>query len=137
GECVRGFDMEARMTLCNLAVEMGARIGMIAPDDVTYAYLAGRPYAPKGEDFDRAVQYWATLPSDPDATFDRDVTVDVEGLGPVAARGTSPEHAIAVNDRVPDPEAADAAKRPGTRAALESMRLQPGQPLAGTPIDWV
>lgn len=137
GECVRGFDMEARMTLCNLAIEMGARIGMIAPDDVTYAYLAGRPYAPKGEDFDRAVQYWATLPSDPDATFDRDVTVDVEGLGPVVTWGTSPEHAIAVNDRVPDPEAADAAKRPGMRAALEYMRLQPGQPLAGTPIDWV
>lgn len=138
GDCVRGFDMEARMTLCNLAIEMGARVGMVAPDETTYAYLAGRPYAPRGQAFDDAVRYWSTLPSEPDAVFDREASVDVEGLGPVMTWGTSPEHAMPVAARVPDPAgAADPARRQGMQAALDYMRLQPGQALAGTPIDRV
>ncbi|CAM3941115.1 3-isopropylmalate dehydratase large subunit [Bordetella tumbae] len=138
GECVRAFDMEARMTLCNLAIEMGARVGMVAPDEVTYAYLSGRPYAPQGQNFDKAVQYWTTLPSDLDAVFDRELSVDVEGLEPIITWGTSPEHAMAITGVIPDPEnTSDAAKRQGMRSALEYMRLNPGQSLAGTPVDHV
>ena len=138
GECVHALDMEARMTLCNLAIEMGARVGMVAPDDVTYAYLSGRPYAPQGGDFDKAVQYWSTLPSAPDAEFDREVMVDVNGLGPVMTWGTSPEHAMAITGLIPDPEKTeDESKRQSMRSALDYMRLSAGQSLAGTPIDHV
>ena len=138
GECVHALDMEARMTLCNLAIEMGARVGMVAPDDVTYAYLSGRPYAPQGGDFDKAVQYWSTLPSAPDAEFDREVVVDVNGLGPVMTWGTSPEHAMAITGVIPDPEKIeDESKRQSMRSALDYMRLSAGQSLAGTPIDHV
>jgi len=138
GDCVSGFDMESRMTLCNLAIELGARVGMVAPDDITYAYLRGRPYAPKGADFDMAVSHWSLLPSAPDAQFDRELSVDVSGIGPVVTWGTSPEHAIACEGVVPDPAAeSDLSVRQGMVAAQTYMRLTPGQALAGTPIDRV
>jgi len=138
GEVVRAFNMEERMTLCNLSIELGARVGMVAPDATTYAYLAGRPLAPRGADFDEAVNFWARLPSEPDATFDREVTVDVNGIGPTITWGTSPEHVIGIGERVPDPSnEADPRRRAGMVAALEYMRLSPGQRLIGVPIDRV
>lgn len=138
GDCVRGFDMEARMTLCNLAIEMGARFGMVAPDEVTYAYLRGRPYAPKGQAFEEAVRSWSTLPSEPDAVFDQEVVVDVEGLGPIITWGTSPEHSMPVTHRVPNPlNEKDPVRSLALQGALDYMQLQPEQLLQGTPIDWV
>lgn len=138
GECVRALDMEQRMTLCNLSIELGARIGMIAPDATTYAYLSGRPYAPQGEAFAQAVATWSALPSGADAVFDSEVAVDVSGIGAQITWGTSPEHVVGIDGTVPDPAAeSDAARRDSFTAALSYMQLTPGQQLAGTPVDRV
>jgi len=138
GAAVRAMTVEQRMTLCNLSIEMGAKMGMIAPDDRTYAYLDGRRYAPKGTAFDTAVTAWRQLPSDADAVFDRDAVIDAADAAPTVTWGTSPEHAIGVDGLIPDPEAApDPASRAAQRAALDYMDLEPGQPIAGTRIDWV
>ena len=126
------------MTICNLSIEMGAKMGLIAPDDTSYAYIKGRRYAPKGKAFDRAVAAWRHLPSDPDAVFDREETVDAAAVAPTITWGTSPEHAIGVDEAIPDPEAeTDPERRSARRAALDYMGLQPGRPIAGTKIDWV
>ena len=138
GSTVRAMTVEQRLTLCNLSIEMGAKMGMIAPDDATYAYLAGRRYAPKGKHFDTAVAAWRHLPGDEDALFDQEAVIDTAAVAPTITWGTSPEHAMPVNGLIPDPAATpDLGARAAGRAALEYMGLQPGQPIAGTPIDWV
>jgi 3-isopropylmalate/(R)-2-methylmalate dehydratase large subunit len=126
------------MTICNLSIELGAKMGLIAPDDTTYSFIAGRRFAPTGADFDQAVAQWRHLPSDEDAVFNREETVDVAAIAPTLTWGTSPEHVIAVDAAIPDPsDAPDATRRQAWRAALDYMGLQPGRPIAGTKVDWV
>jgi 3-isopropylmalate/(R)-2-methylmalate dehydratase large subunit len=138
GPAIEALEIEGRLTLCNLAVELGARAGIVAPDERTFAYVKGRPYAPNGEDFDRAVDYWRTLASDANSTVEREEKFDVSNVRPTITWGTSPEHAVAVDGRVPDPrEIADPARRNALIAALDYMGLEAGQPIAGTPVDWV
>jgi len=138
GETVRAMPIEQRLTLCNLSIEMGAKMGLIAPDDTTYAYLEGRRYAPKGDAFAYAVQAWRRLPTDAGATFDREETVDAATVAPTVTWGTSPEHAIAVDGTIPSPDAEpDAERRATWQAALDYMGLEPGRPIEGTPVDWV
>lgn len=138
GRAITAMDIEGRLTICNLAVEMGARYGMVAPDDKTFAYVAGRQYAPSSEEFDKAIVYWHTLASDPDALFDREEFIDVSQIAPTVTWGTSPEHAISIDARIPDPSRArDAVERREWEAALQYMGLEPGSPLAGTSVDWV
>ena len=138
GAAVRALTIEQRLTLCNLSIEMGAKMGMIAPDDKTFAYLENRRYAPKGQAFAAAVTSWRLLQSDADAVFDREAVIDAATIAPTVTWGTSPEHAIGVDGLVPDPDAAaDPAVRSAQAAALEYMGLRPGEPIAGTKIDWV
>ncbi|MDR5817145.1 3-isopropylmalate dehydratase large subunit [Caballeronia sp. LZ033] len=138
GDAVRGFDMEARMTLCNLAIEMGARLGMIAPDDVTFDYLRGRPFAPQGDAFDTAVATWRQLATDADAIFDKDVDVDIEGIDAQITWGTTPEQVVCIDGYVPDPAAEpNPQRRAQSEAALGYMKLKPLQRMEGTRIDRV
>ncbi|TGE01633.1 3-isopropylmalate dehydratase large subunit [Methylobacterium nonmethylotrophicum] len=138
GSAIRALGIEGRMTICNLSIELGAKIGMVAPDDTTFAYVEGRRFAPKGALFDRAVAAWRGLASDPDAAFDREEVIDVADVTPTVTWGTSPEHAMAIDAAIPDPGAApDPERREAWRAALAYMGLEPGRPLAGTPVDWV
>jgi len=138
GSTVRGLDVEARLTLCNLSIELGAKVGMIAPDDNVYAYLEGRDRAPRGARFDLAVDHWRTLPSDAEARFDREVQFDTASVKPMVTWGTSPEHVIPVDEVIPDPAfARDDKQRRAWRDALDYMGLQPGRRLTGTPVDWV
>jgi 3-isopropylmalate/(R)-2-methylmalate dehydratase large subunit len=137
GSAIRALDVEGRLTICNLSIELGAKCGMIAPDDTTFAHLAGRPYAPTGEAWDAAISDWRTLPSDADARFDREVAIDVGDIAPQITWGTSPEHVVGVDGLIPDPVAVDADRRAALRAALDYMDLKPGAPIAGTPVDWV
>ncbi|WP_421996077.1 3-isopropylmalate dehydratase large subunit [Reyranella sp.] len=137
GSAVRGLSAEGRLTLCNLSIEMGARTGMVAPDDTTYAYLEGRDYAPKGAMWERAVAYWRTLPSDPDAEFDREHTINMSRVAPQITWGTSPEHVVAVDRPIPDPAQGPEEKRAAWTAALQYQGLEPGKPIEGTPVDWV
>ena len=137
GSAIRALPLEARLTLCNLTIEMGARTGMVAPDDTTYEYLYGRDYAPKDAMWDRAVAYWRTLPSDPDAEFDREHTIDMANVAPQITWGTSPEHVIAVDRAIPDPRTGPEDKRAAWEAALQYQGLEPGKPIEGTPVDWV
>lgn len=138
GEAVRGLDMEARMTVCNMSIEAGARAGMIAPDDTTYQFLAGRPFAPSGEDWDAAVKRWRTLPSDPGATYDRTLVIDASRLEPMVTYGTNPGAGLPISGRIPDPAGiSDAAQRAELQKSLTYMGLRPGQPLLGQPVDVV
>jgi 3-isopropylmalate/(R)-2-methylmalate dehydratase large subunit len=138
GSAIRALDVEGRLTICNLSIELGSKCGMIAPDETTFAHLAGRPYAPTGEAWDAAVGDWRTLPSDPDAHFDREVAIDVDRIAPQITWGTSPEHVVGVDGRIPDPAAiGDVDRRNALQAALDYMDLKPGALIAGTPIDWV
>ncbi|WP_292966657.1 3-isopropylmalate dehydratase large subunit [Novosphingobium sp. UBA1939] len=138
GEAVRALSMEGRMTLCNMTIEAGARAGLIAPDETTFAYLKDRPAAPKGGDWDAAVAYWRTLCSDDDAVFDQEIVIDVAALKPLLTWGTSPEQVIAIDGQVPDPrDIADPVRRASAERALDYMGLEPGQPIAGTPIQRV
>jgi 3-isopropylmalate/(R)-2-methylmalate dehydratase large subunit len=138
GSAIRALEIEGRLTLCNLSIELGAKIGMVAPDDKTFDFLAGRPLAPQGTLWDQAVAHWRTLPSDADAAFDREEQIDVAEIAPQITWGTSPEQVIAVTDRIPDPTAvADAGRRRAMEAALDYMGLTPGAPIAGTKVDWV
>jgi 3-isopropylmalate/(R)-2-methylmalate dehydratase large subunit len=138
GSTIRAMTMEERMTVCNMSIEAGARAGMIAPDDTTYEYLAGRPYAPKGEHWDQALAYWRTVPSDPGAGFDREVTLDASEIAPTVTWGTSPQDALPITGRVPDPAAvADSVRRASMERALDYMGLMPGTPLDGLTIDRV
>lgn len=138
GETIRRFTMEERMTVCNMSIEAGARAGLIAPDDTTFAYLEGRPFVPKGKAFLEAVDYWKTLPSDPGATFDRELELDVSTLAPQVSWGTSPGMVTDVTGTVPDPESfADENMRKAARRALDYMGLQPGTPIEQIRIDRV
>jgi len=138
GEAIRALDMAGRLTVCNMSIEAGARAGLIAPDETTFAYIAGKPYAPHGEAFDRAVQYWRTLPSDPDAVYDRTVVLDAACIAPMVTWGTNPEAVVPITGAVPDPaDEPDEAKRTALQRMLTYMALTPGQTLAGTPIDVV
>lgn len=138
GECISTMSMEARMTLCNMAVEAGARAGLIAPDQVTLDYLKHKAFAPKGAIWDKAVAYWSTLKSDPGAVFDQEFTVDVSSLAPAVTWGTSPEDTVGVNDVVPDPQQEpNKDKRRRMESALDYMGLRPGQRLIDIEIDRV
>jgi 3-isopropylmalate/(R)-2-methylmalate dehydratase large subunit len=138
GSTIRALPIEGRLTICNLSIELGAKFGMVAPDDVTFDYLAGRQFAPKGRDWDQALAYWRSLPSDPDAVFDREVEIDMAQVAPQVTWGTSPQDVVPVDGHIPDPAtAADADRRKAMTAALDYMGLSPRQPIAGTPIDWV
>jgi 3-isopropylmalate/(R)-2-methylmalate dehydratase large subunit len=138
GSAVRALSMEGRMTMCNMAIEAGARSGMVAVDQTTIDYFKGRPYAPEGELWDQAVEYWKTLHSDPDAVFDRVVEIDAADVQPQVSWGTSPEMVAAVGDRVPDPAAeSDAVRRKGMERALQYMGLQAGEAITGIAIDKV
>ena len=138
GAPIRALNVEARLTLCNLSIEMGAKIGMIASDDMVYQYLSGRPYAPKGADWDRALAAWGELASDDEAAFDTEVNIPIDDLAPHISWGTSPEHTIAITERIPDPaDEADLDRRQALSAAQEYIGLNPGAPIEGTPVDWV
>ena len=138
GEAISALDMEARMTLCNMSIEAGARAGLIAPDDTTFEYLHGRPRAPKGRAWDTALARWRTLWSDPGAPFDRWVKIDASALEPTVTFGTNPGMSAPITGRVPDPEdLREPVARRSLEAALRYMGLRPGQPLQGHPIDVV
>ena len=138
GSAIRAMDMAGRMTVCNMSIEAGARAGMIAPDDTTFAYVEGRPMAPKGDAFDRAVAYWRTLPSDPGAQYDRVVDIDAAEIAPMVSWGTSPEAVLPIGAAVPDPAAvADEAARAQMQRMLDYMALVPGQRLDQVPVDVV
>jgi 3-isopropylmalate/(R)-2-methylmalate dehydratase large subunit len=131
GPAIEALSMEGRMTLCNLSIEGGAKAGLIAPDATTFAYLQGKPAAPKGGAWEMAVDYWKGFFSDADASFDREVTIDVSKLDPTVTWGTSPEDVVPVTGVVPDPESfATEDKRASARRALEYMGLEAGQPIA-------
>ena len=138
GSAIRDMPVEGRLTICNLSIELGAKMGLIAPDEKTYDYIRGRAYAPKGEMWGRAVAAWRELPSDPGAVFDKEVVIDVEKLIPQVTWGISPEHVIGIDGQVPDPrEIDDPARRAAVETALDYMGLKGGAPIAGTPVDWV
>lgn len=138
GDAIRSLSMEERMTICNMSIEAGARAGMVAPDDTTFAYVAEKPYAPYGAAWDEAVAYWRTLPSDPGAAFDAEVRLDANALTPMITYGTNPGMGMAITDTVPDPDqATDPAERVSLDKALHYMGLQPGQRLLGQPVDVV
>ena len=138
GSAVRALSMEGRMTICNMAIEAGARSGMVAVDQTTIDYFKGRPYAPEGAQWDQAVAYWGTLHSDEGAHFDRVVEIDAARIEPQVSWGTSPEMVTTINGRVPDPEAeANAVRRKGMERALQYMDLKPGTPMAAIPVDKV
>ncbi len=138
GSTIRAMGIEGRLTICNMSIEAGARAGMVAPDDTTFAYLHGRPYAPKGADWDAALVHWGALRSDADAQFDREVHLDAAQIVPMVTWGTSPEAAAPITARVPDPAGvADAARRDSMQRALDYMDLRPGTPLTEIAIDRV
>ena len=137
GSTVRALDMEARMTLCNMSIEAGARAGMVAPDDVTFEYLKGRERAPKGAAWDAAVVRWRALATDPGAIFDRTITLDAAALEPMITFGTNPGMGVPVTGRVPSPDAAPVAQRAALDKALRYMDLAPGAPMIGRKIDVV
>jgi 3-isopropylmalate/(R)-2-methylmalate dehydratase large subunit len=138
GSTIRALTMEGRMTVCNMAIEAGARAGMVAADETTLAYIKGRTFAPKGADWDRAVAYWRTLKSDPDAKFDREVTLDAREIRPHVTWGTSPEMVVSIEERVPDPDKEkDGQRREGMERALQYMGLKPRTPITDIRIDKV
>ena len=138
GPAVTALSMEARLTLCNMSIEAGGRAGLIAPDETTLAYLAGRPHAPKGPEWDAAVVAWRELRSDPDAVFDKEVTIDADAIAPMVTWGTTPEDALPITGVVPDPEAVgDIDRRAATERALAYMGLAAGTPLDAIAIDRV
>ena len=138
GPTISLLSMEARMTLCNMTIEAGSRVGMIAPDETTFSYLKGRPLAPSGDLWAQALEEWRTLPTDPDAVFDREVALDVSKIVPHVTWGTTPEEALPVTDRVPDPMKEDSEiRRARLQKSLDYMGLTPGMPLTEIPIDRV
>ncbi|MBK1660223.1 3-isopropylmalate dehydratase large subunit [Paracraurococcus ruber] len=138
GSAIRGLSMEARLTLCNMSIEAGGRAGMVAPDETTFAYLHGRPFAPQGADWDDAVARWRQLPSDPGAVFDTEVTLDGSAIEPMVTWGNSPEDALPIHGAIPDPAGApDAERRGQMERMLAYMGLTPGTPLTEIPVDRV
>jgi 3-isopropylmalate/(R)-2-methylmalate dehydratase large subunit len=138
GSAIRDMPVEGRLTICNLSIELGAKMGMVAPDEKTFEFLRARRYAPKGEMWEQALGAWRQLPGDADAVFDKEVIIDVETITPQVTWGISPEHVVGVDGHVPNPqEIDDPARRASVEAALEYMGLEGGAPIAGTPVDWV
>jgi 3-isopropylmalate/(R)-2-methylmalate dehydratase large subunit len=138
GPAVRALSMEGRLTLCNLSIESGGRLGLIAPDEITFAFLRGRPFAPKGDAFERAVEDWRQLSSDRDAFFDREVVINGSDIAPIVTWGVSPEQALPISSTVPDPERiADVSRAEAARDALAYMGLSPGMKLSDIRIDRV
>ena len=138
GSAIEALSMEGRMTICNMSIEAGARAGMIAPDDTTFAYLEGRPHAPADTEWDEAVAYWRTLATDPDATFDREVVLDAADISPFVTWGTNPGQGLPLSGSVPDPDAmGDPVERTAAQRALEYMSLTPGTALRDIAVDTV
>ena len=138
GEAIRSLSMEGRMTICNMSIEAGARAGMIAPDETTFEYVKGRPHAPQGADWDEAVEYWKTLRTDDDATFDAEVVIDADELEPFVTWGTNPGQGLPLSAAVPAPEDfVDETDRYAAERALEYMDLVPGMPLKDIKVDTV
>lgn len=138
GSAIRALTMEQRMTVCNMSIEGGARAGLIAPDDATYQFLAGRRLSPKGADWDAAVARWRQLPTDDGATYDKEIHIDASALEPMITFGTNPGQGVAVTQAVPDPGSiADSTERESVRKALAYMDLEPGKPLLGKKVDVV
>ncbi len=138
GSAIRALDMAGRMTVCNMSIEAGGRLGIVAPDETTFRYIDGRPHAPKGAAFDAACEAWSALASDTDAVFDRAVSLDASEIAPILTWGISPEDALPITGHAPDPaKASDAARRAYLEQALSYMGLTAGQPLAGVPVDRV
>jgi 3-isopropylmalate/(R)-2-methylmalate dehydratase large subunit len=136
GSAIRALSIEGRLTLCNMSIEAGARCGMVAPDRATFEYVSGRPFAPKGTAFDRAVEAWSTLKTDDSAEFDREVLLDATAIAPVVTWGTSPQHALPIDASVPDPAGeANPARANELREAIDYMGLHPGQKLTAIAID--
>ena len=138
GEAVRSLDMEGRMTICNMSIEAGGRVGMVAPDDTTFEFVRGRRFAPQGAEFDRAVKYWRSLPTDDGAKYDSTVLVDASELEPYVTWGTNPGHVVSITDRVPDPASFDSeSERRSAERALEYMGLAPGTAMQDVTLDKV
>jgi 3-isopropylmalate/(R)-2-methylmalate dehydratase large subunit len=137
GEAISALSMEGRMTLCNMTIEAGARAGLVAPDETTFAYVMGRPSAPKGGAWELALANWRRLVSDADAVFDVEIAIDVAAIAPTVTWGTSPEDVVAITGAVPDPADFDAARASQIRRMLDYMGLEPGQPIASARIDRV
>lgn len=137
GEAVRSLTMEGRLTLCNLSIEMGARGGMIAPDETTFEYIKGREYAPKGEAWNTSLAYWKTLKSDENAVFDKEVRFAAEDIEPMITYGTNPGMGMGITNSIPSTEGMDEASRTSFEKSLDYMGFQPGEPLLGKKIDYV
>ena len=137
GSAIRSLSMEARMTICNMSIEMGARGGMIAPDEVTFEYLKGREFAPQGEEWEKAVAYWRTLRSEEDAIFDKEVTFDAADIEPMITYGTNPGMGIAVSGAIPSGEELDATSRVSFDKSLNYMGFKAGEKMAGKKVDYV
>lgn len=137
GEAIRNTSMEERLTICNLSIEMGARGGMIAPDEVTFDYLKGREFSPEGEDWDKALAYWKTLQTDNDAVFDKEVHFRAEDIEPMVTYGTNPGMGIGIRENIPTVESVDEAGRASFRKSLDYMGFNGGEPIQGKPVDYV
>jgi 3-isopropylmalate/(R)-2-methylmalate dehydratase large subunit len=138
GSAIRDLSMEGRLTLCNMSIEAGGRAGMVAPDETTFAYLKGKPFAPQGELWDKAMAYWKSIPTDAGATFDKEVLLKAEDIAPMVTWGTSPEDTLSITARIPDPaSASDATKQDNMKRALEYMDLKPGTPIDQIKVDRV
>lgn len=137
GEAIRNMSMEERMTLCNLSIEMGARGGLIAPDETTFAYVKGREFAPKGEDWDKALEYWKTLKTDEGAKFDKEYVFEATDIHPMVTYGTNPGMGMGINDNIPNLTDIDEAGRISFQKSLDYMGFKPGEQIEGKPIDYV
>lgn len=138
GEAIRNLSMEGRMTICNMSIEAGARAGMVAPDETTFAYIKGRKHAPQGKDWDEAVAYWRTLSTDEDAIFDKEVILDAAEIEPFVTWGTNPGQGVPLSGEVPDPESfTDPTDRAAAQRSLAYMDLEPGQKMKDIPVDVV
>lgn len=137
GSVVAAMSVEERLTMCNMSIELGGRCGMVAPDEATFSYLHGRPFAPQEEQWDAALAYWRTLRTEADAIFAKEVSIDGSAVAPMVTWGTSPDAALPIDARIPDPEQFSGADRAAVQAALDYMGLEPGTPLAQIPIDRV
>jgi 3-isopropylmalate/(R)-2-methylmalate dehydratase large subunit len=138
GSAIRSLSMEGRMTICNMSIEAGARAGMVAPDEITYAYLKGRPHAPEGADWDKALEYWKTLPTDEGAVFDAEVFLDADKLDPFVTWGTNPGQGVSLFDSVPNPaDMKDPNERAAAERALEYMDLKAGTPMKEIAVNTV
>ncbi|GMF64288.1 unnamed protein product [[Candida] boidinii] len=136
GKAIQDLSMEARMSICNMAIEAGARAGMIQPDETTFEYIKGRPLAPKGDEWEKAVKYWKTLYSDKDAKFDHEVIIKASDIVPTITWGNSPQDALPITGKVPDPkDFTDPIAKAGVERALKYMGLEPNTPFVDIPIE--